>query len=244
MHSETVEYRSGEITMHGHLVHNGSKESPKPAIIVAHAWRGQDDFAREKAKFLAQMGYVGFAADLYGEGKCVDTDEDAFNMMSPLFVNRMELRSRIVAAFKALSAMEVVDSTRIGAIGFCFGGLTVIELLRSGVDIRGVVSFHGLLGNKLGETVAETIPNDGKLKGSILLLHGHLDPLVSQQDINAIKYELTEARVDWQMNIYGEASHAFTNPQANDQHSGLIYNQKTEKRAIAAMENFFKEVLL
>ena len=126
-------------------------------------------------------------------------------------------------------------------MGFCFGGLTVIELLRSGVDLRGVVSFHGLLGDRIENFQAKMQPPASKLKGSILILHGYEDPLVSPNDIDSIQKEFTQAEVDWQMNIYGQTSHAFTNPMAQQKKDGMFYNPLACARAMNSMHNFFEE---
>ena len=213
----------------------------RPAILIAHAWMGQDQFARHKADELARLGYIGFAADLYGEGKTATNAEDAQKLMVPLFENRQLLQKRIQGAFDTVRKHPGVDPAKIGGIGFCFGGLTIIELLRSGADVKGVVSFHGLLGSRLQSLQAKTVPIARGIKGSLLVLHGNEDPLVSQQDILDFKKEFTEAQVDWQMNIYSHTSHAFTNPQANDKDSGLIFQPRSSERAWWAMIHFFSE---
>lgn len=213
----------------------------RPAVIVAHAWRGQDDFARNKAKELADLGFVGFAVDMYGDGIEAKTDHQAAELMKPLFVDRKEVRGRILAAYDALKEHPSVDPRKIAAIGFCFGGLVVLELLRSGVELAGVVSFHGVLGNHLGGFKAHTEPLNHPLKGALLLLHGYHDPLVSNEDLTAIQKEFTDAGVDWQLNIYGNAAHAFSNPEAADQEHGLVYHPATCKRAWLAMNNFLSE---
>jgi dienelactone hydrolase len=242
MHSETIEYRCGGITLKGHLVYDPDVKVKRPAVIVAHAWRGQNDFARQKAFALAELGYIGFASDVYGNGICVNTDEESYNLMIPLFVDRSLLRERIKAAFDVLKQHPLVEPAFIGAIGFCFGGLTVIELLRSGADVSGVVSFHGVLGKEVGENKAKLEPNAEKINGSILILHGHDDPWVSEEDILAVQQEFTQAGVDWQMHIYGHAMHGFTNPELHDVKTGLVFNPKANFRSWQAMCNFFDEV--
>lgn len=242
MKKETIDYTCKGKRFRGYLVYNQEDTTPKPCVIIAHAWKGLDAFAKQKAEFLAELGYVAFAADLYGEGKNASTNEDAWELMHPLFINRKELRDRISAAYETVSALECVDRTMIGAIGFCFGGMTVLELLRSGLKLRGIVSFHGLLGNALGEDTAKETPAAPYLHGSVLLLHGHQDPMVSPEDIASIQKELSDARIDWQMHTYGQAAHAFTNPQANDPQSGLMYHPKSEQRSFETMKRFFEEV--
>lgn len=240
--TKSIEYQCRGKIFKGFLAHDSSIKGPKPGVIIAPAWRGQDDFARKKAEYLAELGYVGFAADIYGDGKTVTSDEDAFANMSPLFLDRQLLRDRINAGFDTMANESVVDRDRLGAIGFCFGGLTAIELLRSGAPLRGVVSFHALLGNILGSLNAVTTPLAPKLHGSLLVLHGYLDPSVSKEDIDNFQSEMSKAGVDWQMHIYGNATHAFTNPQANQPEKGMQYHATTDKRAFQSMINFFNEV--
>lgn len=241
MNEEIITYQAGNLSCKGFLAtpDNGQK---CPGILVAHAWRGQDDFARQKARELAQMGYVALVVDVYGNGICV-SNEEAPAMMQPLFLDRALLQERILAGFDALAKDPRVDASRIGAIGFCFGGLTVIELLRTGASVKGVVSFHGVLGDGAGANQAKPGIRAKKINGSILILHGHNDPLVNADDIANIQKELTEAGADWQMNIFGHTAHAFMNPVAQDHAHGMIYNEKTAKRAWQDMIEFFKEIL-
>lgn len=242
MERHTIEYQSNGTTCKGFLVHNEIVREPRPGILIVHAWKGQDEFARTKAEELARLGFVAFAADIYGEGQQAETDEQAGQLMMPFFKDRQLLRDRINAAYDTLKKQELVDKKNIGAIGFCFGGLTVIELLRSGANIKGAVSFHGVLGNKIGDVSADPAPNAEKMKGSLLILHGNDDPLVSDEDIKNIQSEFTEAKVDWEMIVYGHTAHAFTNPQAKDSSSGLVFNQTASDRSWLAMKNFFNEI--
>ena len=172
----------------------------------------------------------------------VDYEDSVLAHMMPLFLDRLLLQSRLKAAFQKLSEYPLVDAKRIGAIGFCFGGLCVLELLRSGVPVRGVVSFHGVLGNKMGDKQAKTVPIANHINGSALILHGHDDPLVSNEDISALTKELTQAKIDWQFMHYGHTSHAFSNPEANNAASGMLYNEAAARRSWLAMINFFNEI--
>lgn len=241
MHTKTVTYFSGETEFNGYLAFDAEIKTPRPGILIAPAWRGLDEFAKKKAAELAQLGYVALAADVYGKGTTVTTNEEAAKLMSPLFVDRALLQQRIASGFQLLKAHPLVDPKRIGGIGFCFGGLAILELFRSGEEVRAVVTFHALLGTHLGELQATSTPLAKGIKGSILLLHGHDDPLVSKEDVAAVQKELTNANIDWQMNIYGNTSHAFTNPEAHDTQMGLIYNSKADKRSWKAMRQFFDE---
>ena len=213
----------------------------RPAIIIAHAWMGQDQFARHKADALAELGYIGFAADVYGEGQTATNAERAQELMLPFFENRSLLQKRILGAYNYVRQHQAVDPLNIGGIGFCFGGLTIIELLRTGVNLKGVVSFHGVLGSKMGPCQAKTVPIAKDIKGSLLILHGHEDPLVSLQDILDLQQEFTDAKVDWQMNTYSHTFHAFTNPQEHEMENGLMFNPLSNERAWWAMIHFFSE---
>lgn len=242
MKKEDIQYKVGENTHYGWFCCD-EKTEKKPGIVIFHAWMGQDTFARKKAEKLVEMGYAAFCADMYGIQQPVQTPQEAKKLMLPLFLDRRELQKRAIAAYNALIAQPQVDSNRIGAIGFCFGGLTTIEFYRSGVPLKGCVSFHGLLGNALNDKKAQTVPISNDIKGSLLILHGHDDPLVSQQDIVDLETEFTKHKLDWQFHIYGNAAHAFSNPNANDPSNGLIYNQKADCRSWQAMTNFFNEIL-
>ena len=244
MHTETISYRHGQLELRGHLVYNNKIETARPAVIVAHAWKGQDEFARNKARALAELGYIAFAVDIYGEGKEVETSDEAAALMMPLFLDRQLLQERMKAAYDVVSNHPMVNAKMIGGIGFCFGGLAIIELFRSGVDLRGVVSFHAVLGDEMGENKAKIVPIAQGIKGSLLMLHGYDDPLVSAKDIETKEQEFTQANVDWQLHVYGHTSHAFTVPGANDKSLGLIYNPKANQRSWKAMRNFFDEVFI
>lgn len=239
MKEQTIPYQAHDVQSEGFLVYDEKIKESRPAILVAHAWRGQDDFARDKARELAKLGYIGFAVDMFGNRKTATNDDDAAALIKPLYLDRKLLLNRIIAAYEILIKQPGVDKSHIGAIGFCFGGLSVIELLRSGTPVKSVVSFHAVLGN----SGAKTVPIAKNIKGSILMLHGYDDPLVPTSDVLTTQREFNDAGVDWQMDIYGHTSHAFTNPLAHDNAMGLIYNEKICKRAWLAMKNFFAETL-
>ena len=241
MITEIIQYQYDGVSFKGYLARPNNTKAKLPAVLVAHTWRGQDDFSRQKAEAIAELGYVGFALDLYGNATTASDDKEALQLMLPLFLNRQLLQNRMKAGLEILQSLPFVYQETIGAIGFCFGGLSVIELLRSGAPIKGVASFHGILGNTLDKYKAAPAPF-APMMGNLLILHGEKDPHVSQSDIVSIQDEMTKANVDWQMNIYGQTYHAFTNPQADDQKSGMIYNPRTTERAWLAMTNFFTEI--
>lgn len=238
MHTEKLTYVHDTVNCHGFIAYDETIDYKRPVVLVAPAWRGQDDFARERAKELSLMGFVGFAIDIYGEGKCV-SDEEAPEAMKPFWLDRLLLQKRAAAALDYIRKHPKVDPNRIGAIGFCFGGLTVYELFRSGADVKGVVCFHGVFDNEMEGYKAKTTPVSPKTIGKLLILHGDKDPMVSDQDLQRVKQEMTEAGIDWQLHIFGSAMHAFTNPLANDPNKGTVYNKLSAKRAWHLMRDFF-----
>ncbi|MCB1114658.1 MAG: dienelactone hydrolase family protein [Chlamydiia bacterium] len=215
------------------------EKAKRPIVLVCPAWMGLDDFAKNKAKELAEKGYVGIALDVYGEAKKVDTPEEATELMIPLFTERKELRKRLIAGLEAARSLDWADTGKIWVIGFCFGGLCAIELLKSGAPIKGAVSFHGLLSDTLGEVDAETEKTE-KVHGKLLVLHGSQDPLAPMLHVEDFVHEMTEADVDWEIDLY-PAAHAFTNPDADMPESGLKYNEKAAKRAFERMYAFFNQ---
>jgi dienelactone hydrolase len=219
----------------GQIIYADNRPSLAPAVLVVHDWSGCNDFARDKARFLASLGYTAFAVDMYGEGKVGISREEKTQLMQPLVGNRVLVRQRMQAALKALTAVPGVDHGNIGAIGFCFGGLCVLDLARSGEKIQGAVSFHGLL------TRPENLPVSD-IYAKILVLHGYDDPMVPPEQVNAFAREMTQAKADWQIDMYGHTRHAFTNPEANDAASGTVYNDVASHRAFISMKNFFAEV--
>lgn len=233
MATTPIHYDHDNTRMHGYIAYP-SDESAKPGILIAHDWTGCNDFAREKAEYLASLGYVAMAIDMYGEGRQGESTEEKMALMGPVIEDRQMLQSRINAALTTLQADARVDAKNIGAIGFCFGGLCVLDLARSGADVKGVVSFHGLLNRPEH--------SNATIKAKVLALHGHDDPMVPPEQVLAFQTEMNEANVDWQMHIYGRTQHAFSNPKANDASMGTVYNATAEKRALAAMRHFFAEV--
>ena len=236
MHASNYIYHHGEQALHGYLTYEDDhNDIPRPAVLVIHDWSGRNEFACQKADMLARLGYVGFAVDMYGAGRLGETIEEKQALMHPLANDRSLLRDRIRAAFDAMLGLAEVDNTRIAVIGFCFGGLCALDLARSGADVAGVVSFHGLL-NK-----PEDLPNH-PIKAKILALHGYDDPMVTPTDVNAFCQEMTQASVDWQMHMYGHTQHAFTNPLAHDKQLGTIYNAQAARRSIRSMTDFLEDL--
>ena len=208
---------------------------PHPAVMICHAWGGRDAFAEAEARKLAELGYVGAAIDLYGIGKRGTDKESSQALMMPLVSNPAELRTRLKAAFETVQRIDGVDPTRVGAIGFCFGGLCAILGARMGLPLRGVVSFHGLL--KVGE------PLETKPRARILVLHGQDDPMAPPEDVGTFAAEMKRIDADWELHAYPGVLHAFTNPQANDRDFGTVYDADADARSRLAMKRFFADVL-
>jgi dienelactone hydrolase len=235
MHTSNFTYYDGEQELHGFLAYDPEINTPRPAVLVAHDWTGRNEFVCQKALLLAKMGYVGFALDMYGQGRTGNTTEEKMALMQPLANDRVMLRKRICAAFDSLITMPEIDNDRIAVIGFCFGGLCALDLARSGADIKGAVSFHGLL------TKPDKLESK-KIKAKILVLHGYDDPMVRPEQVSLFCQEMTEAKVDWQAHMYGHIQHAFTNPLAHDVSLGTIYNEVAAQRSWLAMTNFLQEI--
>jgi dienelactone hydrolase len=236
MRTQKIVYYDKETQLEGYLAFNSDISKPRPAVLVAHDWSGRNSFACQKADKLAQLGYVGFAIDMFGKDVLGSTKEEKSALIKPLLDDRPSLQQRILCAYDTLKKIDVVDTSRIGAIGFCFGGLCVLDLARIGVNLQGVVSFHGSLSSP---------SNDNKaIKAKILAIHGYDDPLVSREQVAEFQQEMTKAGADWQVHIYGNTMHSFTNPNSNDPDFGTVYNRLADKRSWVAMQNFFNEVFL
>ena len=234
--TQKLKYRDNNTILEGFYAYDDSHTNKRPAVLVAHDWSGRNEFADKKAIMLAELGYVGFAIDMYGEGKIGQSTDEKKALIAPLLHNRETLFQRINSAFTFLKTLDFVDVKKMGAIGFCFGGLCVLDLARHSVDINGVVSFHGLL------NPPPSFEMKAPLSPKILVLHGHDDPMVTPEDVLTFEKEMTKVKADWQVNIYSNTKHAFTNPQANDEHLGTIYNKESAQRSLLAMQNFFSEI--
>lgn len=233
--SNTVGYLDGDELLEGFFAYNDAIESRRPAVMINHAWLGRNDFVAEKAIKLAELGYFAFAVDMYGKGVLGQNKEEGAELMQPFMDDRQLVLRRMETALTAVKLLPWVDDNKIAAIGFCFGGLCVLDLARSGIDIKGVVSFHGLL-NAAENDQAK------KIKAKVLVLHGNDDPMVTVDQINALQKELTHAEADWQFHNFGHTMHAFTNPDANDPGFGTVYQANSDKRSWISMQNFLTEI--
>ena len=234
--TQTVTYRQDGTMMRGFLAYDDGFRGKRPGVLVVHEWWGLNDFARERTVKLAGLGYVALAADMYGSGATTRDREEAGRLAGTLLKNPDLLRARAQAAYKVLAADPRLDPKRLAAIGFCFGGTTVLELAYSGADLAGVVSFHGGLPRpRPGDLQA--------LKAKILVLHGADDPHVPAADITAFEQAMRQAGADWQMVFLGGAVHSFTNPAAGDNRAaGAAYDARAARRSWRCMQEFFREI--
>ncbi len=233
--SNTVGYLDGGVILEGFFAYDDEIEGRRPAVLINHAWAGRNDFVAEKALKLAELGYFAFAVDMYGKGVLGQSIDQNGLLMQPFMDDRKLVLSRMNAALYAVKQMPWVDDNQLAAIGFCFGGLCVLDLARSGADIKGVVSFHGLLNSP-------SIAQNNNITAKVLVLHGNDDPMVSKNDLDTLRQDLSQAGVDWQIHLYGHTMHAFTNPVANDADFGTVYNAGSDRRAWISMKSFLSEV--
>ncbi len=238
LHTETIEYKDGDTVLKGYLADASPQLSKKrPGVLVVPEWWGLNDYARRRAEMLAQLGYVAFAVDMYGNGFTTTSPDEAGKRAGQFRGNdRAPARRRMQAALDTLLKRPQVDPKRVAAIGYCFGGTCALELARSGAEIAGVVSFHGGL--------STPNPADARnIKGKVLVCHGGNDTFESPEEVAAFQKEMREANVDWEMNVYGGAVHSFTNPNADKFGiPGIAYNERADKRSWQAMQDFFAEI--
>jgi dienelactone hydrolase len=236
IHTEAVEYMQGTATLEGYLAYDDAITGKRPGVVVVHEWWGLNDYIKGRAEALAKLGYVAFAVDIYGKGIRAKTAEEAGKLAGLYRSDRKLLRARANAGLEVLKRLEQTDTKNIAAIGYCFGGGTVLEMARSGADISGVVSFHGNLDNPS--------PADAKnIRTKVLVLHGAEDPFVTPEQVKAFWDEMRKTDSDWQINIYSGAVHSFTNPDSgNDKSKGAAYNEKAAVSSWNAMKMFFAEI--
>lgn len=235
-HAGAVAYPAGDLTCEGYVARH-VVPGLRPAVVICHAWAGLGEVERASAHKLADLGYVGFAADVYGRGVRGDPAGDNSALMAPLLQDRGLLLARLRAAVDAVRAQPGVDPGRVAAIGYCFGGLCVLDMARGNVpELKGVVSFHGLF---TGNGLSQTDP----IAPRVLICHGWDDPMAKPEAAVGVAAELTERKADWQLHAYGHALHAFTTPGANNPAGGVKYDADADRRSWAAMEYFLKETI-
>jgi dienelactone hydrolase len=233
-----VQYTADGITMKGYLVYDDTVKGKRPGVLVVHEWWGYNDYARKRATMLAELGYTALAIDMFGDGKQAAHPDDAGKFAGEVMKNMPGAKVRFLAAMEILKQHETVDTSNVGAIGYCFGGGVVLNMVRMGVDLKGVVTFHGSLG-------AATEAKKGDIKTKVLVCHGAADEFATKADIDKFKKEMRDADIDCTFKSYPGAKHSFTNPAADEYGKKfklpLAYNAKADKNSWNDMKAFFKK---
>lgn len=233
---KTIEYKEGDTVLEGFLAHPKNLKKDTPVVVIVHEWMGLDSYAKTRARMVAGLGYVAFAADIYGKGiRPKDTDEAAklatkYKTDIPLF------RKRIRAAIDTATKLPHSDEKKAAIIGYCFGGTAALEAARAKMPVLGVVSFHGGLSTPNPKETKE-------VKAKVLVLHGAEDPHVPPKEVHAFEDEMRAAKADWQLVAYGGAYHKFSNPESPYKPElGFAYDEKADRRSWNAMKDFFEEI--
>lgn len=230
-----VDYRDGDLVCEGMLAWDDEADRPRPGVLVAHTIRGRSQFEESKAVALAEQGYTGFAIDVYGKDAIGSEIEACREMMEALRSERAVLQQRLLLALQAMREQPEVDASSVAAIGYCFGGLCVLDIARTGEPVAGVVSFHGLF-DPPGNTA------DNRVAARVLALHGWDDPLATPEQAVALGEELSSMGADWQLHCYGNVRHAFTNPAADASTGVTVYNEAADRRSWVAAQYFLSEL--
>jgi dienelactone hydrolase len=234
--SKPVDYADQSTALQGYLAWDDEVQGKRPGVLVVQEWWGLNDFPKSVADRLAALGYVALAVDMYGKGVLAGSVQEAAKLAAPFKADRNLMRRRAMAGLEVLKSQPQVDASRLVAIGFCFGGTTVLELARAGAPLAGVVSFHGDL--------TAPMPAQGAITSSVLVLHGAEDTYVPPGDVAGLMDELRKAGTDWQIVWFSGAVHSFTNPASgNDPSKGVAYNDKAARRSWRYMQDFLEEKL-
>jgi dienelactone hydrolase len=239
LREQAVSYRSADATLKGYLVWDDKFTGKRPGVLVVHEFWGLNDYPRERARMLAELGYTAFAIDMYGEGRVGEHPREASEFMNAVLSHADIAKARFLAAKKFLELEPTVEPTKIAAIGYCFGGATVLAMARQGIDLKGVVSFHGLLN-------AGAPAQPGQIKARILVETGADDPMAKPEEIVAFEKEMTAVGATYRVDNYPGVTHGFTNPAADEvaKNFGLpvAYNADADKKSWSAMQQFFSEI--
>ncbi len=233
--TQWIDYQDGNVKLRGYFA-KPTGDATVPGVVIVHDWYGVSDYVVGRANQVAELGYAAFALDMYGTGKLGKDSKEASALAAPFYSNVSLMVSRSQAGLKVLKLQKGVDGKRLAAMGYCFGGSTVLQLARSGEPLTGVVSFHGGL--------KTSVPaKSGDIKAKLLVLHGGAEVYVPPTDLANFITEMNTAKATWRMEVYGGAVHAFTRPDAgNDPSKGAAYNAEADKRSFSAMTAFFKEI--
>ena len=237
--SEDISYKEGKTVLKGYLAYDDAIKGKRPGVLVVHEWWGHNDYARKRARMLARLGYTALAVDMYGDGKTANHPEDAKKFSNAVGSNLPLAKARFLAALKVLQGHNTVATDKTAAIGYCFGGGMVLQMARQGIDLDGVVSFHGSVATK-------TPAQPGKVKAKILVFNGANDSFVSPQQIAAFNQEMSAAGVTYSFVNLGGAKHSFTNPEADEFarkfKMPIAYNKAADDKSWQGMQTFFKEI--
>lgn len=235
-----VDYTADGITLKGYIAYNDTIKEKRPGVLVVHEWWGNNDYSRMRATMLAELGYVALAVDMYGNGQVVDNPADAGRLAGETMKNMPGMKARFAAALALLKKNSSVDSSRIAAIGYCFGGGVVLNMASAGADLKGVVGFHPGLGSVLPA-------EKGNVKAKILVCNGAADKFNSEETIKNFKAGLDSAKAEYRFVNYPNALHAFTNPAATENgkkfNMPIAYNENADKQSWTDMQIFFKKIL-
>lgn len=229
--TQSVDYRHGSATLEGFLAYGGAPDGKRPVVLLVHDWDGIDDYERLRAEMVANLGYLAFAVDSYGKGVRPKTREESAAEASKYYKDPALMVARVQAAIDFIKTHPLADADRIAAIGYCFGGKTVLEVARTGVPLRGVVSFHG------GLDTATPAAKDA-IKCPLLVLHGNADASVTPDKVGAFHQEMLAANAAYTFVGYPDAVHGFT------KFGSAAYNERADRKSWAEMERFLKDVLL
>jgi dienelactone hydrolase len=234
--TKAIDYKQGDTVFEGYLAWDDAATAKRPGILIAHAKRGLGEFAEGRARELAKLGYVAFAADVYGKGVRPQEDDASTAQSQKLKKDRPLTRKRIQAAYDVLKADPHVDTSKFGIIGYCMGGMVALELARSGTPVQAIAIFHGSLDTPT--------PEDAKnIKGRVLVMHGADDPNVPMKDVEALVKEMRDANVNFELELYSGTVHGFTEPEnAGGLGKRTAYNERSAKKSWASMQELFHEV--
>lgn len=233
--SKTIPYLHNGQQFEGYLAWDDSLQGKRPGVLVVHEWWGLDKYARGRAEQLAELGYVAFAVDMYGKGKLTEHPQEAREMAGQVRANVKDWQQRAQKGLELLKNDEHVDGSKLAAIGYCFGGSTVLQLAYSGADVKAVVSFHG----------APQQPTDDQakqIKAQILICHGAADPFIPEDAVRKMRAALEAAHAKWTMAYFSNAKHSFTVPDADDRKiDGMAYNERADKESWQFMQAFLDD---
>ena len=225
LRTQNIDYEHAGAKLQGFLAWDDRSEAKRPGVLVVHEWWGLNDYARQRARRLAEQGYVAFALDMYGDGRVTTHPDQAGTWMKEIQDNLVQWVQRANAGLDVLRKQSLVDTGKLAAIGYCFGGATVMQMAYAGVDVDVIASFHGSL-----PTPAQGVPTD--IKARILVAHGNADPFVPAEKVNAFRQALEAAAADWTMIEFGGVKHSFTNPAAGDYGiEALAYDEQADRQS-------------